>query len=130
MCCCEQNPCLSYPCCNPTSSTTTVPVPTCPDYLDCFNDELIKVGAGDPNALPGLEGAVDKIINDSLFNVPLGGPELSHLRQAVFSILRSIPGYRNNGEITLKVVNGYLQWLAVGDTPLTSTTSSTTTVPI
>lgn len=130
MCCCQQNPCLQYTCCQ-TSTTTTVIPPTCPDYLDCFNTELEKVAANVATELTAFEGATQRSINKAMGQIPLGGADdLSNMRQAVFSILRSIPGYSNSGSKTLSVINGVLQWYTAGDTPITTTTTSTTTTVV
>lgn len=123
-CCCNCNPCLQYPCCNPVT-TTTIPVPpevTCEEVAACVKADLQNLVADEDNAIDNFCDASIKCVNEALYNIPLGGSELNNLAQAVYTVLRALPGYSNSQNKTLSVIGGVMQWID-------SSNPSSTTIP-
>lgn len=126
-CNCNCDPCkcrkpVYVPCV--TSNTTTLP--PCEVALDCVRGDLQQTlaGVGTP-VIDNICAVARKCVNEGLGNYAEGSSSgLENLTLAIITALKSLPGYSASGTKDLRIVNGMIQWLADGATPISSTTTT------
>lgn len=79
----------------------------------CVNKELQKIQVGLPTlGLPNFCGAASKCIDGQLLLISQGNilNLLPHFDDALFTILRNLPGYTSSGNIFLSLENNVFKW--------------------
>jgi len=95
-----------------------MPVPpevTCEQVASCVKTDLQFLVGDAPNQIDNFCDAAVKCVNNGLEKIPLGLPSgLDNFDQAVFAILKILPGYTTSGAIKLVAINGTIQWVEDG----------------